>query len=140
MQGILNDQQAAGLLHRGVERLPELFDVDFGQCLWRAALEALRREAAGRYRVGAAVGMDRNPDDPAAEDNVPTCLVVSHRRPALRRADHIIVLKEGKVEAQGKLDDLLEHCDEMQRLWQGHLGTPEPSAAKEEPLLADVKA
>ena len=51
--------------------------------------------------------------------DTPTCLVVSHRRAALRRADHIIVLKEGAVEDEGTLDELLGRCREMQQLWEG---------------------
>ncbi len=51
-----------------------------------------------------------------------TSLVVSHRRSALRRADNIIVLREGKVDAEGKLHDLLQSSAEMQRLWRGDIG------------------
>jgi len=50
-----------------------------------------------------------------------TCLVVSHRRAALRRAGKILVLKNGKVEAQGNMDDLLETSPEMRRLWHGQV-------------------
>ncbi|HZG65479.1 MAG TPA: ABC transporter ATP-binding protein [Herpetosiphonaceae bacterium] len=64
-----------------------------------------------------------------------TCLVVSHRRTALRRADQIVVLKDGGVEDSGTLDELLDRSPEMQRLWHGG-GTGEP-AVLAEPVLVE---
>ncbi len=51
-----------------------------------------------------------------------TCLVISHRKPALSRADQIILLKDGRIEAVGKLPALLAANGEMKKLWDGDLG------------------
>jgi ATP-binding cassette, subfamily B, bacterial len=47
-----------------------------------------------------------------------TCLVVSHRRAALLRADEVIVLADGRVADRGPLKALLERSPEMRRLWR----------------------
>ncbi len=46
-----------------------------------------------------------------------TCLVVSNRKIALKKADQIIVMKDGKIESIGKLDELLQNSEELKKIW-----------------------
>ena len=57
-----------------------------------------------------------------------TSLVVSHRHPALQRADQIIVLDHGRVAARGTLTELLKTSAEMRRLWHGEYEEDEGDA------------
>lgn len=51
-----------------------------------------------------------------------TCLVVSHRRAALHRADRILLMVEGRIVDSGSLDELLERQEEMRALWAEDAG------------------
>jgi len=46
-----------------------------------------------------------------------TCLVVSHRRAALERADQVLVMDGGRIVARGTLDELLLRSPQMAALW-----------------------
>ena len=52
-----------------------------------------------------------------ADGEEPTCLVVSHRRTALKRADKIIVLKDGRISASGNVEELLDMSPEFRYIW-----------------------
>jgi ATP-binding cassette subfamily B protein len=55
-----------------------------------------------------------------------TCLVVSHRRAALRRADRILLLEAGRLTGSGTLDHLLASSEAMRRLWREEVSADRP--------------
>lgn len=63
-----------------------------------------------------------NSEQSAVDSKQYTYLVVSHRKTVLQKADWIVVLENGRVAAEGKLDELLAKSPEMQRLWHGDIG------------------
>jgi len=97
--------------------LSSALDVETERTLWERLNERMRDEGGG-MKGAASSSFIPHPSSF-------TCLVVSHRRAALRRADHIIVLKDGRVEDEGTLDELVGRCEEMQRLWRGEAETAE---------------
>ncbi|MDW6057708.1 hypothetical protein SAZ11_06170 [Streptomyces sp. FXJ1.4098] len=64
-----------------------------------------------------------------------TLLVVSHRPAVLARADQVVVLDRGLVAGRGTLDELLEGCAEMRRLWSRE--TLEAGDGLEAPVARD---
>ncbi|MFT3983597.1 MAG: ABC transporter ATP-binding protein [Lachnospiraceae bacterium] len=51
-----------------------------------------------------------------------TLLVIAHRLSTIKNADNIVVLKNGKIVAQGKQDELLNSSPLYADMWKAHIG------------------
>ncbi len=57
-----------------------------------------------------------------------TVIVIAHRLSTITGADNIAVVKDGRIEAQGKHEELLESCALYREMWQAHIGAKDGDA------------
>jgi ATP-binding cassette subfamily B protein len=130
--GRLDEAIRSAALDRDVAHMPDGLETLVGPLGMRLSGGQVQRTAAARMFVrdpellvfddlSSALDVDTEKtlwERLFAEHAESTALVVSHRRPALQRADQIIVLDEGRVVANGELAELLETSPEFRDLWE----------------------
>lgn len=58
-----------------------------------------------------------------------TVVVIAHRLSTIKDADNIVVVKDGKIEAAGKHDELRKTCPLYESMWQAHIGAKDGDVA-----------
>jgi ATP-binding cassette, subfamily B, bacterial len=66
-----------------------------------------------------------------------TTILITHRLSQIRWADHIVVLKNGRVAAQGTHDDLMESSVDYRRIFARYEGGTRKTETSEIPVAAD---
>ncbi len=57
-----------------------------------------------------------------------TVIVIAHRLSTITDADNIAVIKDGRIEAQGKHKELIKNCALYNEMWQAHIGAKDGDA------------
>ncbi len=132
-----------------IAKLPQGYDTPAGEAGKRLSGGEKQRVAIARMLLKNApiVILDEATafTDPENEDKIQqsiaaltrgkTLLVIAHRLSTIRNADNIVVLKEGRILAEGTQEQLLESCPLYRSMWQAHIGAKAwavSSAGKEE--------
>lgn len=122
---------AAATLDVDLAAMPDGLDTTVGPRGLRLSGGQIQRSAAARMLVrrpdllvfddlSSALDVETEAilwDRLFAEPGRTTALVVSHRRPALARADRVLVLEDGRVAARGTARELLETSPTFRDLW-----------------------
>lgn len=119
-----------------IAKLPQGYDTPAGEAGKRLSGGEKQRIAIARMMLKNApiVILDEATafTDPENEDKIQrsiaeltkgkTLLVIAHRLSTIKNADNIVVLKNGKIEAEGTQQQLLENCPLYKDMWQAHIG------------------
>ena len=119
-----------------ISKLPQGYDTPAGEAGKRLSGGEKQRIAIARMMLKNApiVILDEATafTDPENEDKIQrsiaaltkgkTLLVIAHRLSTIKNADNIVVLKEGRIVAQGKQEQLLESCPLYSDMWRSHIG------------------
>ena len=119
-----------------ISKLPQSYDTPAGEAGKRLSGGEKQRIAIARMMLKNApiVILDEATafTDPENEDKLQrsigaltkgkTLLVIAHRLSTIQNADNIVVLKNGRITAQGKQEELLASCPLYQEMWKAHIG------------------
>ena len=119
-----------------INKLPQGYDTPAGEAGKRLSGGEKQRIAIARMMLKNApiVILDEATafTDPENEDKIQrsiialtkgkTLLGIAHRLSTIKNADNIVVLKNGKIEAEGRQEELLENCPLYRDMWQTHIG------------------
>lgn len=128
------DAIEAAVMEPDLARMPEGLETSVGPLGVRLSGGQIQRTATARMLlrhpelvvfddVSSALDVETEAklwDRLLATDGAVTSLVVSHRHPALSRADQIIVMRDGRVVARGTAKELLDTSEEFRAMWNAN--------------------